>query len=281
MTTTTTSKKTVAKLANLATSPLKMSPHLGAVLPPRVYAWRPDVPDHRDRAYKQTSMLSRPAVVDPLGTWNPIENQGSLGSCTGNSSTSMLEIKLAGISDTFTPLSRLMAYYNGRAIDGTVKTDAGAQIRSVIKGLVKMGVANEATWPYRVTKFNKAPSFAAVDQGSVLTTRITEAKLGYYRLNSLDDVLNCLANGNTFVFGFSVPETIDSLPKTALLRVPGQKTKMVGGHAVVGVGYDNRAGYIWVRNSWGPDWGINGLYKMPYAWFTDPRRLVDDMWTLK
>lgn len=253
----------------------------GAILPARVYAWRPDVPDHRDRPYKHTRMKAIPTKVAPLGKWNPIENQGSLGSCTGNSSTSMLEIKLAGTTDTFQPLSRLHAYYNGRVIDGTVKSDAGAQIRSVIKGLVKNGVGTERTWPYMVSRFNRVPVPAAIAEGTDLATSIASAKLGYYRLNTLDDIKNCLAGGNTFVFGFSVPETIDALPKTAVLRLPTSKTKMVGGHAVVGVGYDDVGGFVWVRNSWGASWGIDGYFKMPYAWFTDPRRLVDDMWTLK
>jgi C1A family cysteine protease len=162
-----------------------------------------------------------------------------------------------------------------------VKTDAGAQLRSVIKGLVKDGVATEKTWPYVISRFAKAPSAAAVAEGAALAQQIAKQKLGYYRLSTLDDVLNCLATGDTFVFGFAAPETIENLPKNGVLPLPTKTTKIVGGHAVVGVGYDQKQGFIWVRNSWGPTWGLNGYFKMPFGWFTDPRRLVDDMWTLK
>jgi C1A family cysteine protease len=55
----------------------------------------------------------------------------------------------------------------------------------------------------------------------------------------------------------------------------------LGGHAVVAVGYDMKKKFVWVRNSWGPTWGIDGYFKLPFAWFTDARRLVDDMWTVQ
>ena len=48
------------------------------------------------------------------------------------------------------------------------------------------------------------------------------------------------------------------------------------------IGYDTRhtEPFVWVRNSWGQTWGINGNFKMPFTWFTDDRRLVDDMWVM-
>jgi aminopeptidase C len=57
---------------------------------------------------------------------------------------------------------------------------------------------------------------------------------------------------------------------------------MIGGHAVVAVGYDSSVStpYVWVRNSWGVSWGLAGHFKMDERWFFDPRRLVDDMWVI-
>jgi C1A family cysteine protease len=86
------------------------------------------------------------------------------------------------------------------------------------------------------------------------------------------------------VFGFMVPEYFvsDEMATKAWLPLPSARDGIVGGHAVVAVGYSNTASnpYMWVRNSWGPNWGNKGYYKMPFSWFNDSRRLVDDMWTV-
>jgi C1A family cysteine protease len=209
-------------------------------------------------------------VVDRIGLDNPIEDQGNLGSCTGNASTSMLEIKLK-TSD----LSRLMAYYNGRVIDGTTLVDDGAQIRSVIKGLMQSGVSLEKTWPYDITKFAQKPTPKAFTEAKTLVVdKIAKRKLSYQRVLTLNDLLNVLATGNTVTFGFMVPQSFEALPASGVLALPKKNEPILGGHAVVAVGYDLRTQFVWVRNSWGSAWALDG-------YFSDSRRLVDDMWTLQ
>ena len=41
--------------------------------------------------------------------------------------------------------------------------------------------------------------------------------------------------------------------------------RLVGGHAVTIVGYDDNEGYWIARNSWGTDWGENGWFKIAYG----------------
>lgn len=243
------------------------------------YAWKPDVPDYRDRMFKAPPKLVLPKTVSRIGLKNTIEDQGNLGSCTGNASTSALEIVLG----TGTPqLSRLMAYYNARVIDGTVGSDDGAYIRSVIKGLVKQSVAAEPLWPYNVARFRTKPSATAL-QDAAARLKATAANLEYVRLSTLADVKAALATRNPVVFGFAVPESFENLPRTALLRLPTKGEAWLGGHAVMACGYSDKVKepYIWVRNSWGANWGIDGYFKMTQNWFTDSRRLVDDMWVIR
>ncbi len=262
----------------IETSQSEKSSHVTGI-PKRAYAWKPDVPDHRDRIYSSLTTKSwyLTSKVDRIGIDNPIEDQGSLGSCTGNASTSMLEIAL-GIA---IPHSRLMAYYNGRVIDGTTRTDAGAQIRNVIKGLVKNGVCYESNWKYIKFNLTRKPNKLAVENGSLVAEQIKTMKLAYYRVDDLKGLLTALSRGRTVTFGFTVTSAIDRLPKTGILQLPKANSPSLGGHAVLAVGYDHHKQFVWVRNSWGKDWGLNGYFKMPFAWFTDPRRLVDDMWTLE
>lgn len=54
---------------------------------------------------------------------------------------------------------------------------------------------------------------------------------------------------------------------------------MLGGHAVLAVGYDDTASQFIVRNSWGADWGDRGYCRMPYDYLAN-RDLSDDFWTI-
>jgi len=62
--------------------------------------------------------------------------------------------------------------------------------------------------------------------------------------------------------------------------MPAKGEKVVGGHAVLCVGYDDAAQRFTVRNSWGAKWGMNGYFTMPYAYMTSSG-LASDFWMLK
>jgi C1A family cysteine protease len=84
------------------------------------------------------------------------------------------------------------------------------------------------------------------------------------------------------VFGFAVYEGFESqqTARTGVVEMPGAGERMLGGHAVVAVGYDDPAKRFIVRNSWGATWGQKGYFTMPYAYLAD-RNLCDDFWTIR
>jgi C1A family cysteine protease len=92
----------------------------------------------------------------------------------------------------------------------------------------------------------------------------------------------CLASGYPFVFGFSVYTEFesDTVATTGVLNMPSPKEKLLGGHAVIAVGYDDKTQRFIVRNSWGAKWGIKGYFTIPYAYLTDPN-LAADFWTIR
>lgn len=248
------------------------------------YQWRPDLADHRDMMFSQAADTAFSAAALPkfrniIGLRNKIENQGQIGSCTGNASTSALEISIG----TRRPFSKLMAYYNARELDGMewVNQDVGATIRSVIRGLATRGVCYEETWPYVEGKFAMKPPPQAYAEGQALVNRMWGFE--YMRVNNLNELKAALVMGYPVTFGFSTPEIFSSPRFNGFLRLPTAKDKMTGGHAVVAVGYEDRVAepYVWIRNSWGKAWGNNGYFKMTQDWFTSPYRLAADMWVIR
>jgi C1A family cysteine protease len=250
------------------------------------FGWVPDLPDARDHLYAAPlfSLGALPAKAD-LRSQCPktVYDQGQLGSCTGNAIACAIQFdrikqKLTN-AGTLTP-SRLFIYYNERVMENSVAQDNGAQIRDGIKSVAKAGVCFEEganSWPYDIKKFAKAPPAACVK--AALANRATQ----YSRLVATAPQLKgCLASGYPFVFGFSVYESFesDAVAKTGKVPMPGAKEKLLGGHAVIAVGYDDTQQRFTVRNSWGPKWGMGGYFTIPYQYLTDTN-LADDFWTVR
>jgi C1A family cysteine protease len=246
----------------------------------KLYTWRPDKPDHRDYAfldhYTVHATSAQPQSVDLRPHFGPVYDQGQLGSCTANALGGALQFMHMKLLNDQTTFSRLFIYYNERLIEGTTKTDAGAEIRDGVKTLATQGACSEAEWPYTISKFKTKPVKKCYTDG--LKNKITT----YLRITDLASALQCLADGFPFVFGFSVYDAFesDAVAKTGILNMPAKTEKMLGGHAVCAVGYDMPSKRFIVRNSWGDAWGQKGYFTMPFDYVTNPN-LADDMWTIR
>ena len=243
------------------------------------YGWIPDLPDHRDHLYAAPGavLAKLPRKVDLRPHCPPVLDQGELGACTAHAIANAHrcdQIKQQAKSD-FLP-SRLFIYYNERAMEGTVREDAGAMIRDGIKSIAKQGACPERLWPYDITKFSKrppAPAYTAAEKHqAVLYQRVAQI---------LAQMKGCLAAGHPFVFGFSVYESFESpaVAKTGRMPMPAPSEKNLGGHAVLAVGYDDAKQHFIVMNSWSAQWGDKGYFYMPYTYLADAN-LADDLWVV-
>ena len=236
--------------------------------------WTRDPIDTRDHLFAEAPIVL-PPIVDLSAQCSPIENQLSIGSCTGNAIVGALEYANRTFKKDLTDLSRLFIYYNERVIEGTINEDAGAIIRDGIKTLVTYGVCPEKNCKYDMTKFTKSPTKTAYKKA--LKYRVSS----YQSITNLDGMLQCLASGKPFVFGFTVYESFETaqMQATGLMSMPKSGEKVLGGHAVLAVGYIQSTRMIKCRNSWGASWGINGYFFMPYDFISDTK-LADDMWSI-
>jgi len=242
------------------------------------YGWIPDLPDQRDHLFSAVygTAPQLPPSVDLRSKSPPVEDQKKLGSCTANALVGALEFLELKDAVPFAALSRLFVYYNERVIENTVSSDSGAQLRDGIKTLAKQGVCPEKMWPYVISRFTEKPTktcYANAAQHVILS---------YQRVQTLNDMKTCLSSGFPFVFGFTVYESFESaeVARTGIVPMPAQHEKVLGGHAVVAVGYDDTTERVMVRNSWGSSWGQSGYFTMPYDYITNPK-LASDMWTIR
>jgi len=252
------------------------------------YGWIPDLPNRPgeeggDRVFAPKATRLDPAAnLDP-SLLPPIFNQGHIGSCTGASTArGSIMYLIAKEKQPRHLMSALFAYYNARLLEGSEKHDAGAQIRDVLKGIIKTGLCAESLCPYVETAFSIKPSDRAYRDAAFTTIdsyeRITEtggARLAHAK--------SAIMEGWPINFGFTVYESFESqtVAQTGIMPMPLGSEKVVGGHAMWTWAYDDESRRAFrCPNSWGADWGIGGHFWMPYDFFAEDG-FVTDIWVPK
>jgi C1A family cysteine protease len=213
-----------------------------------------------------------PKIVDLRDKMPEIYDQGNLGSCTSNA--------LCGLVGYVKPSikygSRLFHYYNERKLENNIPDDAGATLFSGIKVLKKYGVCQETEWPYDIDKFAVKPP------KSCYKNALQNVALKVKNIpNDKDTMKNSLHKGYPFVVGFLVYESFESqqVSDTGVIPMPKlAKETLLGGHAVLCVGYNENKKVWIIRNSWGKEWGDAGYGYMPYKYLTSD--LASDFWSI-
>lgn len=223
-----------------------------------------------------------PSEVNLQKFCSPIENQGSLGSCTANAGVGLLEYYENRAFGRHVDASRLFLYKTTRNLLGWTG-DTGAYLRTTMKALALFGTLPESHYPYDIARYDEEPG--AFDYSFAQSFQA----LSYFRLDQsgmspgdvLDRVKRFLAAGYPSMFGFTVYNFGNQAGE---FEYPGPNSSVQGGHAVVAVGYDDsraiagRKGALRVRNSWGTAWGDRGYGWLPYDYVRSG--LAVDFWSL-
>ena len=242
------------------------------------YGWQKDSLDPRDfKLASPVKVGELPSQVDLSGFLSAPFDQGQLGSCTGNAIANAIIFEQNRQLIFRVIPSRLFIYYNERAMEGTTASDSGAQIRDGFKSVAAQGACPEENWLYTESLFAVKPP------DSCYALALRDLVSSYLSVNQdVDSMRACLASQYPFVFGFTVYESFESeaVAQSGIVPMPTPGEAIVGGHAVLCVGYDDAAQQFIIRNSWGPDWGQAGNAKMPYAYLADAS-LCADFWTIR
>jgi len=275
--------------------------------------WLPDYPDFRDLTVNDNKIpdklkqegqtesvkemlvkvgvdkpvkVKMPQAVDLRAWFSPVEDQGSLGSCTANAGVALVEYFERKAYKKHIDASRLFLYKVTRNLMHETG-DNGAFLRNTMAAMVLFGVPPEEYWPYKIEDFEKEPTAFCYSFAQ------NYKSITYYRLDPpetkkkdlLERIKTNLKGDLPSMFGFTVYSSIDEAETTGRIPYPSDGDKIVGGHAVVAAGYDDKMvinnskpGALLIRNSWGKTWGEAGYGWLPYDYVLSG--LAVDWWSL-
>ncbi len=188
--------------------------------------------------------------------------------------------------------SRMFVYYNERAMENTVDTDAGASLSDGISVLHTQGVCNETVWPYDVSKFSDKPTTEAFDDAKNCEEANYNSTSATQDLNPADtasveldlNVIKTILSANCpIVCGIQVYSELESqdVADSGILPMPSDSSNSLGGHAIAFAGYDDSKNSFLMRNSWGTSWGtsgasgVRGYFWLPYDYMM---QYGSDLW---
>jgi len=279
--------------------------------------WLPDYPDFRDYTFekineslgnKKKEEIDK--LVSPIGLeradsttlkssvdlrkWcSKIEDQGQIGSCTANAGAGVMEYFENRAFGKYIDASRLFMYKVSRNF-ANISGDSGAFLRNSMGAIVLFGVPPEEYWPYT----DKSPDFDREPTAFCYSFASNYKGIKYFRHDDpsltkeqvLESVKKSLNAGIPSMFGFTVYGSIAQAKTTGKIPFPCNKDRILGGHAVVAVGYDDSMiiknpscdtttkGALLIRNSWGETWGDKGYGWLPYEYVKKEAAL--DFWSL-
>ena len=247
----------------------------------RTYGFKKSKFDPRDyhlRTVRKSIYKNLPSSVDLRHLVPEVLNQEQTSSCVAHSFVAADRILRLIEKYNDIKLSRMFVYWNLRFLENDIDQDGGGELRDGAKALATYGAPHEADFPFTMDNLFKQPPQVAYKDA---INNITKTYLTVGQTEQ--EFKQCLAEGYPFVFGTDLYEAFESdeVAKTGIVPMANwNNDKLVGGHAITCVGYDDSTRYFTVLNSWGSDWGDHGYCYFPYDYLLNSAH-TSDVWTLR
>lgn len=230
--------------------------------------------------------LPRPQVRYGVqnGNWRwDVPIPSTLPACAASSIAGAIEIALRRPDPRF-DASVPYLYYYGRYLNLAENTDDGISVYNGLKAAFRFGVVPDTAW--RLTPGLKKDDTPAAGLSEGATTAV--ARFCFLDRQAYGDlflrfVKRAIEESLAVIFVASVTDEFrrpDYNPPDALIAVPDSKP--ANDHSLLAVAYDDEldGGVFWVRDSFGPDRGIEGYLKMPYKYFEVGSDLTRSFWVI-
>ena len=194
-------------------------------------------------------------------------NQGSIGSCTSwasgyaayTISEAIQQKNTDKVAITKAAKSALFIYNQIKISD----CNNGAYIESALQLLKNKGDCS-------FFEFN--PNDCRVLPDGQLNMKAQENKIKEYNSlfplfcssqNKITATINSLLSNKPVVIGLNIQMSFENNIRNGKYT-PTDNAKIIGGHALCVIGFDNETKEFEILNSWGKSWGNNGFFKMSY-----------------
>lgn len=197
--------------------------------------------------------------VDGKNYVTPITDQQSCGSCVAFAVVATLESRLRVQREDpnlAVNLSEAQLFFcHGRARG--VNCDTGWWPQEALEDIKTKGIVDEACYPYNLANRDCSGLCTNAAERSIKISGFTEltskpAEIKTWISSKKGPVSAC----------FIVYQDFFSYKSGVYRHVTGGEA---GGHAVAIVGYDDNAGCWICKNSWGPNWGEQGFFRIAYG----------------
>lgn len=205
-----------------------------------------------------------------------IYDQGNSNSCTANAICQHINM-IKTIN--FNP-SRMYLYYQERYIeagDNTSKvSDSGADPTDGLSWAVSYGICQENTWPFDLSKVNVKPPVSCDEEAKLHKisniVNLDQKDDSNYKTNTISAIKSSISKGFPVLVGVSVYESFyqNDSNITGKISLPDKDNeKLLGGHEILLVGFDDNTQQFTFVNSWGSSWGDNGFGYLLYDFIGD------------
>ncbi len=150
--------------------------------------------------------------------------------------------------------------------------DSGASFASAFRLLMNSGIVDIEEFPYDENNYKKQPDY--FQREAAKPYRIKDFYALWLRAggNDITMVKSMIAAGMPVALCIPVYSSFYNC-STGLVDSPRASEEYLGDHAVLAVGYDDRAfdgrGGVRIINSWGTSWGSSGFAYLSYEFMSD------------